>query len=66
MPDGKIEEETELSSNFSDLQPKRPVNYKAEFKKTRESLTMDGDVEYQSEATQHFMDLKPCRPTINR
>ena len=43
-PDGVLLAETELSSNFSDLKPSRPVNHKAEFKKTRETLATDGEV----------------------
>lgn len=65
-PDGDLLAETELSSNFYDLKPRRPVNHKAEFKKTRETLATDGEVEYQSESTGHYMDLKPARPKINR
>ena len=41
VPDGALEAETELSSNFSDVRPSRPVNHKAEFKKTRETLVAD-------------------------
>lgn len=65
FPDQETFKETDFSSNFADFKPNRPENHKAEFKKTRESLTMIGDVDYQPEASS-FQDLKPKRPTINR
>merc|ERR1712026_7176 len=54
------------NSNFADFKPGRPVAYKIEFKKSRDSLKMIGEIECQSESSGHFLDLKPRRPKINR